>query len=110
MLRCFCGFVDVPRRPQPGRYLTERHRRALLSIRLAPPRVDRIPHITIPETAAEHTYLAYRSTVIKWAVPPGRDLSIAPWDGLTPASIPNVDTSGAQFLVFGTAYALSLEL
>jgi len=32
------------------------------------------------------------------------------WNRLTPASIPNVDTSGAEFLLAGTAYAPSLIL
>ena len=40
-------------------------------------------------------------TVISKAVPPGRGSSIALWVGLTPAIIPHVDNSYAQFLVAG---------
>ncbi len=42
------------------------------------------------------------------AVLPWRGLSIAHPDGLTYAIPPNVGNSGVQFLIVGTAFALSL--
>ena len=48
-----------------------------------------------------HTYLAKGLTLINKEVPSGRGLSIALRVRLTPAIIPNVDNSIAQFMIVG---------
>jgi len=106
--RCFRNFVYVPHRPQS---ICDR-----IECQLRAPR----QHPTLATPDRTRTRYNHSRTDVRAYLPGvevNRDhfggssrarLVHCTWNRLTPASIPNADTSGAEFLLAGTAFAPSL--